>query len=119
MRIAMLVLMAAAPAAATAQTYYVDIYNTAPDSVIAFAEAPAGSGAFREVALSARAVQGGGDSATVAFHKADGGCLRDLRLVFADGRVLEQRGFNVCKYRSYHTGRYLPVATRPSRIVQR
>ncbi|HJT97310.1 MAG TPA: hypothetical protein VJ696_03270, partial [Rhodanobacteraceae bacterium] len=52
-------------------------------------------------------LHGGGNSATVAIGKDGEGCLYDLRARFADGRVLVQRRFDVCKYRSYHTGQYL------------
>jgi hypothetical protein len=106
MRSALIVLIAAIPAVANAQSYYLDIYNTAPSSLVALAAAPAGSAAFHAVVLAGQPVHGGGDSVTVAFDKNSGGCVRDLHLTFADGRVLDQRSFNVCKFRSYHTGRY-------------
>jgi len=106
MRSLLMVLIAAVPAIADAQSYYLDIYNTAPSSLVELAAAPAGSTAFQAIPLAAQPVHGGGDSVTVAFDKNDGGCVRDLRLTFADRRVLEQRNFNVCKFRSYHTGRY-------------
>ena len=106
MRIALLGLLATIPAIASAQTYYLDIYNTAPESLVSFAQARAGSGAFHPIVLADHPVQGGGDSVIVAFHKADGGCLRDLRLTFADGRTLIHPRFNICRFRSYHTGRY-------------
>lgn len=106
MRTALLALIAAIPAIASAQTYYLDIYNTAPESLVSFAQARAGSGAFHPIVLADHPVQGGGDSATVAFQKSDGGCLRDLRLTFADGRTLIHPRFDVCRFRSYHTGRY-------------
>jgi hypothetical protein len=106
MRSALIILIAAIPAIANAQSYYLDIYNTAPSSLVALAAAPAGSAAFQAIALAGQPVHGGGDSVTIAFDKNSGGCVRDLRLTFADGRVLDQRSFNVCKFRSYHTGRY-------------
>ncbi len=109
MRAALFALIVAMPAIANAQPHYLDIYNTAPSSLVAIAIAPAGSGAFRDVALGGKALRGGGDSTTVAVQ-AETGCLRDLRLSFADGRVLEQKDFNVCRYRSYHTGRYWRAA---------
>ena len=107
MRAAILALICAMPIIANAQSHYLDIYNTAPSSLVAFAVAPAGSGAFRDLPI-AGSLHGGGDSTTVATN--GGGCLRDLRLVFADGRVLMHRDFNVCRYRSYHTGRYWRAA---------
>ena len=106
MRTLLFALIVAVPASACAQTYYLDIYNTAPESLVAFAQAPAGGGTFHPIILADTPVQGGGDSATVAFQKADGGCLRDLRLTFADGRTLIHPRFNVCRFGSYHTGRY-------------
>jgi len=117
MRSALIALIAAIPAVANAQSYYLDIYNTAPSSLVALAAAPAGTGAFDAIALSSQPVHGGGDSATVAFDKSHGGCTRDLRLTFADGRVLEQRNFNVCKFRSYHTGRYWRNASADRKLV--
>lgn len=88
-------------------TYYVDLVNTAQNSVTSFAVAPTGSGNFREVKLGNTPLHGGGDSTMIAIRNDDSGCLRDLRTAFADGRVLIQKNFNVCKYRSYHTGQYL------------
>lgn len=119
MRAALLALIVAMPAVADAGSHYLDIYNTAPSSIVAIAVAPAGSGKFRDIPLGGNAVHGGGDSTTVAVQ-ADGGCLRDMRLSFADGRVLEQNDFNVCRYRSYHTGRYWRAAeTDPKFTAQR
>ena len=117
MRTAMLALIVIFPAIANAQTYYLDIYNTAPSSIESFAVAPAGTQAFRDTALADGPVHGGGDSVTVAFDKADGGCLRDFRTRFIDGRVLIQNGFNVCKVRSYHTGRYWRAAQHYSTVA--
>lgn len=92
---------------AASANYYLDVVNTADNSIVSFAAAPIGSNHFRDVALGDRPLQGGGDSATVALGKDDSGCLRDFRTEFSNGRVLIQRNFDVCKYRSYHTGRYL------------
>ena len=119
MRNKLIILVAAIPAIAHAQSYYLDVYNTAPSSLVGIAAAPAGSGSFRDLRLADRPVHGGGDSATVAFDKADGGCLRDLRLTFADGRVLAQQSFNVCKFRSYHTGRYWRAAAPDAKLAAR
>lgn len=119
MRSALLALIVAMPAVADAGSHYLDIYNTAPDRIVAIAVAAAGSGAFRDVALGGKALLGGGDATTIALQ-ADGGCRRDLRLSFADGRVLEQKDFNVCRYRTYHTGRYWHAAeTDPKLTAQR
>lgn len=116
MRAAILGLIWATPIIANAQSHYLDIYNTAPSALVAFAVAPAGSGAFRDLPLGG-SLRGGGDSTTVAVN---GGCLRDLRLVFADGRVLMHKDFNVCRYRSYHTGQYWrAAASDPKFAAQR
>lgn len=118
MRTAILALICVTPVIGHTQPHYLDIYNTAPSSLVAFAVAPAGSGTFHDYPLGTKPVQGGGDSMTVALSGE--GCLRDLRLSFADGRVLEQKDFNVCKYRSYHTGRYWREAvTDPKFTAQR
>jgi hypothetical protein len=117
-RIAMrffLMLLLAAPVAASAQTYYLDVHNTAPSSLVAFAVAPAGSPEFREIASAEFPVRGGGDTFTIALDGRDG-CLRDVRAKFLDGRELDLTGFNVCKYR-FETGRYWRAARIESRIV--
>jgi hypothetical protein len=100
-------LLGAANIAHAGTTYYVDLVNTANNSITAFAIAPAGSRNFHAVPLGDIALHGGGDSATIAIQKDDSGCLRDLRTEFSNGRVLIQQNFDICKYRSYHTGQYL------------
>jgi len=116
MRILFFALTAFGASSAGAQTHYLDIYNTAPSSVTAFESAPAGSGEFRAAELGERPLHGGGDSTTVAFD-GSGGCLRDLRIMFADGRTLEHKAFDVCKLRSYHTGRYWRPAQRGTSVA--
>ena len=82
--------------AGSAPTRYFDVVNTAHDSVTALAVAPAGSGAFREVALDAP-LRGGLTSTTLDL--AEGGCLRDLRVAFRDGRTLVYPDIDVCRNR--------------------
>lgn len=91
--------------------HYLELVNTAPAALTAFAIADAGSDDWRQIPLGATALHGGGESTTVGIEHG-AGCRRDLRATFADGRVLLQRGFDVCKYRTYHTGRYLRSAER-------
>ena len=98
-------IVAAAHAGAADAEHYVELVNTARTSLSSFAVAAAGSGDFHAVALGATPLQGGGDSTTIGI--AGDGCLRDFRVEFADGRVLMQKNFDVCKVRSYHTGQYL------------
>jgi hypothetical protein len=92
--------------------HYVELVNTAPDSITSFSVAPSGTRNFQEIPLGSAPVHGGGDSTTIGI--AGDGCLRDFRTVFRNGRTLVQQNFDVCKYRSYHTGQYLrsrePVA---------
>jgi hypothetical protein len=88
-------------------THYINLVNTAADSIVAISIAPAGTNQFRGVPLAGNALHGGGDSATIAVAADGTGCLHDLRIEFANGRTLIQKNFDVCKYRSYHTGRYL------------
>jgi hypothetical protein len=98
-------IVASADVGAAGTTHYVELVNTAPDGVSSFAIAEAGSADFREVALGRSPLNGGGDSTTIGIGGA--GCLRDFRTVFGNGRTLIQRNFDVCRYRSYHTGQYL------------
>lgn len=107
---------AASNAFAADTVHYVDLVNTAPSSIRSFAVAAAGSDAFGDVVLGATPVHGGGDSTTVRI--GDGGCLRDFRTVFADGRVLLQRNFDVCRNRSYHTGQYLRRNASPAALAK-
>lgn len=101
---------------AAADLHYLDLVNTAPSSLTGFAVAAAGSDDWRSVDLGDAPVQGGGDSTTVAIRGGD--CLRDLRSTFRDGRVLIQRNFDVCRYRSYHTGQYLRRARAEARLAR-
>lgn len=104
---AMTLLLGAANSARAESTHYLDLVNTADSSIVAFAVAPAGTDRFHDISLGAEPLQGGGNSTTIAIDGDGNGCSRDLRATFIDGRVLIQRNFNVCKYRSYHTGQYL------------
>jgi hypothetical protein len=106
-------LLSACGTTSAAGMHYLELVNTAPATMTAFAIADAGSDDWREIPLGATALRGGGDSTTIGIEHG-AGCRRDLRATFADGRILLQRGFDVCKYRTYHTGRYL---RRPERSL--
>jgi hypothetical protein len=93
--------------------HYLELVNTAPATITAFAIADAGNDDWRDMSLGAKVLRGGGESTTIGIELG-AGCRRDLRTTFADGRILLQRGFDVCKYRTYHTGRYL---RRPGRSL--
>ena len=106
--VSLFVLLTGAACAHAVETrHYLDLVNTAQDSITSFAAAPAGSGRFVEANVGT--LHGGGNAATVAIAAVAGrdGCLQDLRIGFVNGRVLTQKNFDVCRYRSYHTGRYL------------
>lgn len=102
----LVLLFAAANVGAAEATHYLDLVNTAKNSIVAFSVAPVGSNRFRPLPFGDQPLHGGGDSTTLAIRD-DGGCLRDLRTEFSNGRVLIQKNFDICKYRSYHTGQYL------------
>jgi hypothetical protein len=90
---------------------YFDLVNASHDSVTSFAVAPAGGNAYREIDLGTP-LRGGVTSTTVEMPEGD--CVRDLRLVFADGRILVYPGVDVCRYRELRLtrrdGRSGPVA---------
>ena len=90
--------------AGTSTVRYVKLVNTTKDSIAAFGVARAGSGDFRNVELEPSGLRGGGDSIIVAIA-SEGGCVRDLRTVFADGRVLIHPDFDVCKHDRYQPSR--------------
>lgn len=100
------VLVPVASAVAAPATRYLELVNTAHSRLTSLEIAGVDSGDWHAVDLGG-ALSGGGDSTTVAIA-VDGGCRHDLRMTFADGRRLLQRAFDVCSYRTYHTGRYLP-----------
>jgi hypothetical protein len=106
MRLLSLPLLFIATPCLAATVHYVEVYNTARSSIVAFESAAPGTDGFGPVALTDFPLQGGGASATATFGGTEG-CLRDLRIRFADGRVLLHRGFDVCRSATYHTDRYL------------
>ena len=97
----------AATGAHAGTVYYVDVVNTAASDVVSFEVALPGSDRFHSVLLGSKPLHGGGDAATIAIRKGDDGCARDFRIGFSDGRVITHHGFNLCRYASYHTDRYL------------
>lgn len=87
--------------------YYVDLVNTAASDVVSFEVATPGSDRFHAARLGNTPLRGGGDATTIAIRKGEDGCTRDFRISFSDGRVVTHRGFNLCRYATYHTDRYL------------
>lgn len=105
--VVIMMILGTSGAYAAEATHYLDLVNTAQDSITALAVAPSSSDRF--VAVDVGVLHGGGDATTIAIATTAGreGCLQDLRIGFANGRVLLQRNFDVCRFRSYHSGRYM------------
>ena len=87
--------VAAAGKVSAATLYDVEIVNQAPSSIVAFDVAPAGSRHFRSALHGNAALPGNGGSGVIAIRAGDG-CLRDLRVRFADGRVVARDNFDLC-----------------------
>ncbi len=100
MRIILAAALTLASSVASAGTvYYVDLVNTATSDIVSLEVARAGSERFHALRLGAVPLQEGA-ATTVAIRNSNDGCLRDLRVVFADGRVVTHRGFDLCAQRS-------------------
>jgi hypothetical protein len=72
-----------------------DVVNATFNSVTALAIAPAGSEAFHDIALG-EPLQGGLTSITIDVPY--GGCLRDIRVSFRNGRTLLYPRIDACRY---------------------
>jgi len=89
-------LLAGACVSASANTvYYVDVVNNDARSIVALDAAPAGSARFAPVLRGSDGVRSGA-AATLAVRVAGGGCRRDLRIRFDDGRIATKRDVNFC-----------------------
>lgn len=77
------------------------LVNAALDSVISLAIAPAGSDAFAHVDLGPP-LQGGLSETT--FEVPAGGCLRDLRITFRDGRMTRLGPIDMCRTHGLRLG---------------
>lgn len=89
-----------ATAAHAEPRYYMEMINDAPSSVQVVEVAVAGSERWESLQVGAP-LHGGGDAVTLGLPRG-GGCLRDFRVAFVDGRVMRQR-FNVCRYGAFRT----------------
>ncbi len=92
--------LVAAPSAVCAQTVYrFDVVNASANTIKVVAIAPAGGQVFRKaIDESRRPVQlRGGESMTITTHPSEGGCLRDLRVTFDNGREVIERSFDICR----------------------
>jgi hypothetical protein len=72
-----------------------NVVNDTSNSVTALAIAPIGSETFHDIALG-EPLQGGLTSITVDVP--DGGCLRDIRVTFRNGRTLLYPRIDACRY---------------------
>jgi len=97
--------------------YYVDIRNDSGGDVSAFAIAAAGSEIFRSIDLHGHPLAEGA-SLTIITRKNQGGCLRDMRTRFSNGRESVERDFNVCTCASYHIGQQNQRCDRPATPAQ-
>ena len=97
--------------------YYVDIQNDSGSDVSAFAIAETGSEIFRSIDLHGHRLAEGA-SVTIVTRKSQGGCLRDMRTRFSNGRESVERDFNVCTCASYHIGRQNQRCDRPAAPAQ-
>jgi hypothetical protein len=100
MRTLVLVSLLAAAASANAGTstvYYVNLLNNAPNSIVALGVAPSGSERFVSALPGNAPLPGNGRESTVAIRGGDAGCLRDLRVVYADGRTETHRDIDICR----------------------
>ncbi len=84
----------AAPTGAAREIAPFELVNATFDSVTGFAVAPAGSAAFHDVEIGPP-LQGGLNRLSLELPAGD--CLRDLRVSFRNGRVLDVPGIDVCR----------------------
>ena len=91
--------IAGSQSASAGMVYYLDLVNTASVNVVSFEVAEPGSTRFHSVID--KVLEGNGASATVAIRIGDGGCRRDMRIGFADGRVemLAPNTYSLTDYR--------------------
>lgn len=76
---------------------YFEIINATYDSVTSLAVADAGGSDFHDVALG-EPLRGGVTAITIDLPH--GGCVRDLRVTFNDGRRLLYPAIDVCRHRA-------------------
>lgn len=91
-------LLAAPTAFAAEGTDHFDVVNASDDTITAVALARAGSGMFRTVVDEHNhpVPVERGETLAIATRLREGGCLRDVRVKFGNGKVLLQ-GIDVCK----------------------
>ena len=85
---------ASATDASRSLSRHFDLVNATFDDIIALAMAPTNSDAFQDIALD-QPLPGGLNSVT--FDVPPGGCLRDLRVTFHNGRIQRFPRIDVCR----------------------
>lgn len=103
-------LLALTIAAPVAATQYLRVINAAATPIIAVAAVPTGSHTWSALSLADAPLQRGGQLG-LAFH-GNYRCRYDLRVVYADGRVLTRNAFNLCR-----ASRYVPTLRDAAREV--
>ncbi|MEP6939525.1 MAG: hypothetical protein ABI846_07150 [Rudaea sp.] len=91
-----LLLAASAPSALAGTVYQVDLANKTDSGVVSIETARGGSDRFHRTSFATRSLRHGNEAVSFQLRRGDDGCVRDLRIGFADGRVLTHRGFDLC-----------------------
>jgi hypothetical protein len=92
--------MLVASSATCAETIYrFDIVNASARTIVTVAVAPAGGAVFRKAVDELRKPVrlGRGESMTITTRPSEGGCLRDVRVSFDDGREAIDRNLDICR----------------------
>ena len=86
--------------ATCAETVYrFDVVNASARTIVSVAVAPAGGAIFRKAVDELRkpALLERGESMTITTRPSEGGCLRDVRVAFDDGREAISRNLDICR----------------------
>lgn len=89
-----------------------NLANRASGAVKEFFATPAGRANWGRDRLDGKGLAAG--ASFPVRLPADGNCIYDLRVVFADGRSEEQRGVNACKIETVSVGQATAGATAPA-----
>ncbi len=109
-KIVVALLLAVLSNAAMAEMVYEIDLSDGADRITSFEIAAHGSDRFRPVPIK---VLDSGNGVTISVRQGDGGCIRDLRIVFADGHRLVRRDFDICKLTALRPGQNLYLAAQP------
>lgn len=98
MRIVTFILCLAATAspALAGTVYQVDLVNAGASGIVSIESARSGSERFHALRFVSRPSQYASESVSFQLRRGDDACARDLRINFADGRVLTHRRFDPC-----------------------